>query len=309
MTEKKHIICSLFLFLCMLSLSACMMKSSGSAQTGNMQTSNTQTSSTQTGNTQTGSTQSSEQTGTKESKQTDRVKTAQKTPSLFVASDSTAKHYDPALTEKCGWGDYLQDYLTSDVEVKNRAVGGCSSRTYINQGHFDALLDEITAGDIVLIEFGQNDSNCHNRESFPDRYTPPCGDVKNPKEGSYEYCIEKMVKAIKEKNATPVLCAPGLRFTHYDEEKKQFVETRKRFRKALKGISKYLDVPYIDLNALMAADFNTKSYDTVKSYYYGVAVENPEPADDRTHFTYTGANQIAKLICSELDDIIKDIML
>lgn len=229
------------------------------------------------------------------------AKEASKKPSLFVASDSTAKHYGKDVAPKQGWAEYLPKHLKTDVKLKNRAVSACSSRTYISQGHFDKMLKEVKKGDIVLIEFGQNDSI----ETRPERYTPPCGKIKNPTKDSYEYCIEKMVKAIKKKKATPVLCSPAIRFTHYNEKKKKFIETRQEFRKALKGISKEFDVPYIDLNALMVKDFNKKSYDTVKSYYYGVTAENPQPADDRTHFTYDGADQVAKLICSKLDGIIK----
>ena len=229
------------------------------------------------------------------------TKEATKKPSLFVASDSTAKHYEKNVAPKQGWAEYLPKYLKTSVKLKNHAVSACSSRTYISKGYFDSMMKEVKAGDIVLVQFGQNDSI----KARPERYTPPCGNIKNPTKDSYEYCIEKMVKAIKKKKATPVLCSPAIRFTSYDKKKKKFIESRPEFRTALKGISKEFDVAYIDLNAIMVKDFNKKSYKTVKSYYYGVTAKNPEPANDRTHFTYDGADHVAKLICSKLDGIVK----
>jgi lysophospholipase L1-like esterase len=41
--------------------------------------------------------------------------------------------------------------------VVNHAVGGLSSRTYLNQGHWDRVLAMLKPGDFVMMQFGHND--------------------------------------------------------------------------------------------------------------------------------------------------------
>ncbi|KAJ5106080.1 hypothetical protein NUU61_003427 [Penicillium alfredii] len=54
-----------------------------------------------------------------------------------------------------GWGDYVAPYTTLDVS--NKAVGGCSARSFTREGRFDAIAAEVRAGNWVIIEFGHND--------------------------------------------------------------------------------------------------------------------------------------------------------
>jgi lysophospholipase L1-like esterase len=74
-------------------------------------------------------------------------------PTLFVVGDSTARNQ-----ANLGWGDHLAHYFdTSRINVANRAMGGRSSRTFINEGRWDKVLAEMKAGDSVLIQLGHND--------------------------------------------------------------------------------------------------------------------------------------------------------
>lgn len=54
-----------------------------------------------------------------------------------------------------GWGKYLPNYISLDVN--NKAVAGRSARSYTREGRFTALADEVEDGDFVVIEFGHND--------------------------------------------------------------------------------------------------------------------------------------------------------
>lgn len=84
-------------------------------------------------------------------------------PTLFIAGDSTAAKYEGA--DQQGWGEPFADYFDAEkIEIANRAVGGRSSRTFITEGHWDSLLGELKAGDIVLIQFGHNDAGALNEE-------------------------------------------------------------------------------------------------------------------------------------------------
>jgi lysophospholipase L1-like esterase len=53
------------------------------------------------------------------------------------------------------WGTPFAQYM--DVSVVNLARGGRSARSYTREGLFAALVEQITPGDYVVIEFGHND--------------------------------------------------------------------------------------------------------------------------------------------------------
>jgi hypothetical protein len=74
-------------------------------------------------------------------------------PTIFVVGDSTASN-----GANLGWGSHLGDYFDlTKVNVANRAIAGRSSRSYMDEGHWDSTLAEMKAGDYVLLQWGQND--------------------------------------------------------------------------------------------------------------------------------------------------------
>jgi lysophospholipase L1-like esterase len=77
---------------------------------------------------------------------------------IIIAGDSTAATYN--LSDQQGWAAVLGDYIDANkAQVVNRARGGRSSRTFITEGLWKNLVDEINAGDIVIIQFGHNDAS------------------------------------------------------------------------------------------------------------------------------------------------------
>ena len=81
-------------------------------------------------------------------------------PTIFVIGDSTASN-----TEQKGWGDHLGGYLDlTRVNVVNRARAGRSSRTFLTEGLWDKVKNELKAGDFVLIQFGHNDGGPPDRD-------------------------------------------------------------------------------------------------------------------------------------------------
>ena len=75
-------------------------------------------------------------------------------PTLFIVGDSTARN-----GADLGWGDHLAHYFdTARINVANRAIAGRSSRTYINEGHWEKVLGEMKPGDYLLLQMGHNDS-------------------------------------------------------------------------------------------------------------------------------------------------------
>ena len=57
-----------------------------------------------------------------------------------------------------GWGSQIGNYFdASKITVLNRAIGGRSSRTFLTEGRWTNVLNELKPGDFVILQFGHND--------------------------------------------------------------------------------------------------------------------------------------------------------
>lgn len=98
---------------------------------------------------------------------------------IYLAGDSTVKDYSSAgiynggkTLDSGSWGEFLQNFFDERyVTVNNYAQGGRSSRSFINEGKLDTILNNIKAGDYLLMQFGHND--CSNGASYyEERFAP-----------------------------------------------------------------------------------------------------------------------------------------
>lgn len=133
---------------------------------------------------------------------------------IFVAGDSTAATYNQP--DHQGWAAIIEQYFASQyTKVDNRARGGRSTRTFIAEGLWQALIDDVEPGDVVFIQFGHNDGSPVNDDSRARGTLPGLGeestDIHNlltqQDETVYTFghYIRKMVNEVKAKQATPIL--------------------------------------------------------------------------------------------------------
>ena len=61
-------------------------------------------------------------------------------PTVWVTGDSTVQSYTADYAPQAGWGQMLDRFLSDDVTVDNRAIGGRSSKNFISQGRLDEVL-------------------------------------------------------------------------------------------------------------------------------------------------------------------------
>ncbi|RKO88970.1 hypothetical protein BDK51DRAFT_31898 [Blyttiomyces helicus] len=78
-------------------------------------------------------------------------------PSIFIAGDLTAAKLFNATDPRQGWGEPAHDLFS--LNVTNDALQARSTRTFITEGHWTALLSSLSPGDYVVIEFGHNDAH------------------------------------------------------------------------------------------------------------------------------------------------------
>lgn len=80
---------------------------------------------------------------------------ASQLPTLFIIGDSTVKNHTP---KEEGWGDAIAPYFdTGRIRIMNCALGGRSSRSFLNEGLWAKVLTQLKPGDFVMILFGDND--------------------------------------------------------------------------------------------------------------------------------------------------------
>lgn len=142
----------------------------------------------------------------------------QRLPNLWIIGDSTVRNgQGDGSNGQWGWGDEIASYFdTAKINVVNRAVGGRSSRTYY-QFHWPSVLAMIKWGDIVLMQFGHNDSGPLDDAARARGTLPGDGEetreVDNPITRkhevvhSYGWYLRQMIEQARAKGATPIVCS------------------------------------------------------------------------------------------------------
>ena len=96
--------------------------------------------------------------------------TMQKPVTVFMIGESTMANKDTTGgKQERGWGMMLQQFFKEGVIVDNHAMNGRSSKSFIDEGRWNVVLDKIKPGDYVIIQFGHNDE-----KPAADRHTDCC---------------------------------------------------------------------------------------------------------------------------------------
>src|SRR5262247_3467083 len=80
-------------------------------------------------------------------------------PVFYIIGDSTVRNGDgTGKNLQWGWGSFVADHFdTNRIGVRNLAIGGRSSRTFITEGRWDKITSVLRKGDYVIMQFGHND--------------------------------------------------------------------------------------------------------------------------------------------------------
>ncbi|UZK64678.1 rhamnogalacturonan acetylesterase [Sphingomonas sp. M1-B02] len=209
---------------------------------------------------------------------------------IFIASDSTAADYAPGRYPQMGWGMMLKCGLAPGVEIVNRARGGRSTRTFIAEGLWDALLKDVRAGDTVLIQFGHNDASV----SRPERYAPAAT--------AYRDNLLRMIWETRGKGAFPVLVTPPARRSFDGTRvKADFAE----YSQVMRDLVFTTATPMIDLEARSRDWVGQAGVEGSRKYFLHYRPADkvaafPEGIADDTHFSELGARGVANLVAQEL---------
>lgn len=215
---------------------------------------------------------------------------AQQTTIYSIGDSTMADKSEPEVNPERGWGQMLPQFFTEAVKVDNRAVNGRSTRSFINEKRWEAILKVIKSGDYVFIQFG------HNDEKFEDstRYTNP--------HTAYRHNLIKFVTESRAKGAIPVLFSSIVRRNF--NEKGVLIDTHGDYPLETRLVAMEYHVPFVDLGYL--SEVLEMSYGPEKSkelhlhFKPGEIPFYPKGKADDTHLCEKGATAIANLALNEI---------
>ncbi|WP_168801392.1 rhamnogalacturonan acetylesterase [Glycomyces buryatensis] len=223
------------------------------------------------------------------------VDISQDTPTIYIASDSTAQTYNSSRYPMTGWGQMLPNWFDDTVAVANHAIGGRSTRLFIENGRLDAIWEVIQPGDYLFVQFGHNDADY----SKPERYTSP--------EDYLMYLRDHYIAGAVEREATPVVLTPVNRLD-YNSSTGEFNVSFADYVEKVYEVVEETGCATIDLGLRSRDYLNSIGPEAAKGVFMHLAAgeyENyPDGATDSTHFQEYGANEMARLVSegtAELD--------
>ncbi len=214
------------------------------------------------------------------------VQTFEDKISIYIAGDSTACNYEAARTPRTGWGQVLGRFFTDQVIIKNEAISGRSSMSFINEGALEKIESQITPGDYLFIQFGHNDE----KKEDPARYTEACT--------TFKVYLTQYIQSARNKQAVPVLLTPIHRCQFGQNGK--IMSTHGDYPKAMLELAVLEQVPVIDLTEqtriLMERVGPKKSNLFFMNLKPGEFFNYPNGSRDNTHLRQEGALEIARLV-------------
>ncbi|WP_054942888.1 rhamnogalacturonan acetylesterase [Paenibacillus ihuae] len=212
---------------------------------------------------------------------------------LFLAGDSTVTDAgDEKAFPFSGWGQMLQFYFKHDVAVANHAVGGRSSKSFIQEGRLDTIMEEIKEGDYLFIQFGHNDQKWDEA-----RHTDP--------HTTYPEYLRQYIARARAKQTIPVLITSVHR-RYYDADGK-LTDTHGDYLEAVRQLAAEEEVPLIDLAGKSKRLFEEAGPQETKSIFLwgapGEWMNHPGGIVDNTHFQERGSLRIAELVVQGIREL------
>jgi lysophospholipase L1-like esterase len=195
-------------------------------------------------------------------------------PTIYLAGDSTVQTYGAGQAPQQGWGQRIQELFSDDVTFVNKAIGGRSSKSFIDEGRLEEIVSLIEPGDYLFAQWGIND----RYRSDPVRFTDPST--------TFKQYLNEYIEAARSRNAIPVLVTPTPRL---DFSNGAFQNGFVAYCAAIKEVGADTGTRVIDLQTKGLAYYTSIGLDAVVA---NVSL----PPMDVLHFQANGALQMARLV-------------
>lgn len=211
-----------------------------------------------------------------------------------------------------GWGMMLPFCFSDNVIIDNHAVNGRSSKSFIDQGRWQAVLDKIKPGDYVFIQFGHNDE-----KPQPDRHTDPGT--------TFDANLRRFVEETQARGGHPVLFNSVVRRNFLkaipknddDEalrnttastadpvEGDTLVDTHGAYLLSPLNVARETSTPFVDANKVTHNLEQSLGREGSKRLHMifkpGDTPSLPDGRNDNTHYNIYGAITVANLLADEV---------
>ena len=209
----------------------------------------------------------------------------------------------------------LQCYFDeSYIHVDNHAVNGRSSKSFLDEGRWQKVLDKLQPGDIVIIQFGHNDAKKNDSK----RHTDPGS--------TFDANLARYIQETRAKGGIPVLMNPVVRrnFTTNDKrvdddeslrnttfkdgakaaEGDVLKDTHGQYAVAPRHVADSLHCLFVDATRIthdLEQGLGVEGSKKLHMWYQpGEHPALPDGRQDNTHYNIYGAHQVARLLADAL---------
>ena len=214
---------------------------------------------------------------------------------VWLAGDSTMAQKQPDKRPETGWGEALQPcFDSSQVRIANRAMNGRSTRSFVAEGRWKAIVDSMKPGDWVFIQFGHNDEKAGTANySSPD---------------DYRRNLLRFVDDVRSRGGHPVLFTPVVRRRFEGEH---LVDTHGAYPDAARAAAAESHVPLVDMTRASTALVEPLGPDSSRTLWLhlepGANANYPTGVHDDTHFNPRGAERMAGLAIDAIRSLHLDL--
>lgn len=196
-------------------------------------------------------------------------------PALFLVGDSIV-HTGTGDGSKGPWGwgaEIIPMFDPARIHVYNEALGGRSSRGYIQEGAWQKILNRLQPGDWVIIQFGHNDAA--NSQNYPDRTTlfgngDDTQEIESPvthqKEviHSYGWYLRQDVADAKSRGANVIICSPPPRNLWLEGH---VIRGLDGYASWAADAARMSGARFIDLNTITADKYDAMGQEVTRPYF------------------------------------------
>jgi len=218
---------------------------------------------------------------------------AQNTPKLYIIGDGIAADWENSADAypTQGWGEYFKD-MVNGIDAVNVARIYTDMTTYISDGYWEEIAKDLKEGDFVVVAFGVQSIDARDKSQYSKALT--------------KYVLDAKQRGVEIIFVTPAPITESL-------------ATNKRLTpmtESIKTVAKMLDVPVIDLNAILLDGVKSDSdlkplynslylSNTQKTYYkqrgtISFFAANHSAAKTGKYLSMQGANYVANVVAREI---------
>jgi lysophospholipase L1-like esterase len=220
-----------------------------------------------------------------------------KLPSLIIIGDSTVHNMD---TGKVGWGDHIAPFFDTDrINVVNWALGGRTTRSFIEEGRWDAALAQTKKGDFILLQLGTNDSKVLSDRGTIKGIGEETQDVAQKDTNdvvtihSYGWYLRRYAEDAKAKGATLIFVTPIPHNSWGDDGRMH--ASMGDYSGWMRKVAEDEKLQVIDLNALCIRHYNEMGREKVTAEIFA--------QKDGTHPSLEGAKANAGYVVEGLKEL------